>query len=450
GLVDVVGVAAGYGHTLALKRDGTVVGWGMNQGELNIPAGLTGVVKIDAGDHLSVALKSDGTVVAWGDNYLGKNTVPAGLAGVIDIAAGRNHVLALKSDGTVVSWGDNTYGQTTVPASAKGAVALAGGSIHSLALLERSPLLNDAFEGVALDSALWSTQLPYGDAAVTVANGAVRSSNRGFILSNDSVSGPLVLRTRIKLHGNSTAANLFWRSDATYPPARGIGLGLYHESQRIGIGLMNVTPLTDQNWKPYTLPLETWIDVVIVDSGAAVDVYLNGDTTPTIRCTYTASEASQLPQDGRVTFMSRDSAYTGGSAASLDYITLTRNAPGAPVILKQPESAAVFAGSPTAFSVAAVGDAPLAYQWRKGGAVFSGATNSTLAITSVQAADAGSYDVVVSNSSGSVDGKPVMLTVTSPPPVITSATTGSATVGTAFSYQITATNSPTSYAGTGL
>ena len=35
-------------------------------------------------------------------------------------------------------------------------------------------------------------------------------------------------------------------------------------------------------------------------------------------------------------------------------------------------------------------------------------------------------------------------------PVITSATTASGTVGTAFSYQITATNTPTSYGATGL
>ena len=37
-----------------------------------------------------------------------------------------------------------------------------------------------------------------------------------------------------------------------------------------------------------------------------------------------------------------------------------------------------------------------------------------------------------------------------PVPVISSATTAAATVGTAFSYQITASNTPTSYAATGL
>src|SRR5205814_2099947 len=37
-----------------------------------------------------------------------------------------------------------------------------------------------------------------------------------------------------------------------------------------------------------------------------------------------------------------------------------------------------------------------------------------------------------------------------PPPVITSATTATGQVGVAFSYQITATNNPTSYGATGL
>ena len=42
------------------------------------------------------------------------------------------------------------------------------------------------------------------------------------------------------------------------------------------------------------------------------------------------------------------------------------------------------------------------------------------------------------------------LTITQGAPVITSATSVSGIVGTAFSYQITATNSPTSYSATGL
>lgn len=68
GLGQIVAVAAGYAHNLALRNDGTVVAWGKNNtsGQCKVPADLTGVVAVAAGSGLSVALKSDGTIVAWG------------------------------------------------------------------------------------------------------------------------------------------------------------------------------------------------------------------------------------------------------------------------------------------------------------------------------------------------------------------------------------------------
>src|SRR6266446_5455050 len=79
---------------------GTVVSWGY----LLIPYVQPGTCyqAIAAAGAHSLALKSDGTVVGWGHNYCGQSTVPANLNGVIAIAAGANHSLALKSDGTVV------------------------------------------------------------------------------------------------------------------------------------------------------------------------------------------------------------------------------------------------------------------------------------------------------------------------------------------------------------
>ena len=71
----------------------------------------------------------------------------------------------------------------------------------------------------------------------------------------------------------------------------------------------------------------------------------------------------------------------------------------------------------------ASGTAPLAYQWRKGGVNLtnggrvSGATSATLTIGNVEAGDAGSYDVIVSNSAGSVTSNAATLTVSAPPVV---------------------------------
>ncbi|WP_162341775.1 S-layer homology domain-containing protein [Paenibacillus paridis] len=136
--VEGIQVAAGANHSLLLKSNGTVVGWGLNSaGQVTIPNGLSGVISIAAGSEHSLALKSDGTVVAWGSNTGGASTIPDDLAngGVIAIAAGGNSSLALKSDGAVVAWGGNDAGQATVPAEAlTGVIAIAAGRGFSVAL----------------------------------------------------------------------------------------------------------------------------------------------------------------------------------------------------------------------------------------------------------------------------------------------------------------------------
>lgn len=134
-LSGVTAIAAGSGHTVALKGNGTVVAWGLNNnGQATVPEGLSGVTAIAAGVGHTVALKDDGTVVAWGLNNNGQSTVTSGLSGVTAIAAGGSHSLAIKNDGTVVAWGYNGDGASSVPAGLSGVVAVAAGVGHSVAL----------------------------------------------------------------------------------------------------------------------------------------------------------------------------------------------------------------------------------------------------------------------------------------------------------------------------
>ena len=82
--------------------------------------------------------------------------------------------------------------------------------------------------------------------------------------------------------------------------------------------------------------------------------------------------------------------------------------PAAPTIILPPTTQTAVVGNLTTFTVAATGTAPFTYQWRKGGtlltngvtgtgATLAGATTATLTVTNTQLADAGNFNVVVSN-----------------------------------------------------
>jgi len=84
---------------------------------------------------------------------------------------------------------------------------------------------------------------------------------------------------------------------------------------------------------------------------------------------------------------------------------------GSPVITQQPQDITVANGRNATFSVTAIGTTPLSYQWYKGTTLILGETSRTLRLMKVSAASAGSYYVVVSNSSGQATSNAATLTV---------------------------------------
>ncbi|MCP9495358.1 MAG: choice-of-anchor D domain-containing protein [Pyrinomonadaceae bacterium MAG19_C2-C3] len=136
-LSGVVAISASWdAHSMAAKADGSVWAWGYNSGgELGsgIPvesssslpvqvAGLNDVIAVALGQNHTLALKSDGTIWTLGSNGEGQlgmfppvQTITpiqvTDLTGVKAISAGLSHNLVLKSDGTVWAWGWNISGE---------------------------------------------------------------------------------------------------------------------------------------------------------------------------------------------------------------------------------------------------------------------------------------------------------------------------------------------------
>ena len=123
-------------HTVAIKTDGTLLSWGRdNFGQLGdnsvvyksspvqtISGGINWK-SVSGGYGHTAAIKTDGTLWTWGrDSYgqLGNNSVANKSSPVQTIAGGTNwksvscgyhHTAAIKTDGTLWTWGYNAHGQ---------------------------------------------------------------------------------------------------------------------------------------------------------------------------------------------------------------------------------------------------------------------------------------------------------------------------------------------------
>ena len=174
-----------YGSFSGLMADLTVtpvLGWGDNSsGQLLISPSATNVVAVAAGGDHSLALRTDGGVVAWGDNTYGQNTVPPSVSNVVAIAEGDTSSLAMRSDGTIVAWGDNTYGLTNVPASVFGAAQIAAGATVAEALMPNGLV-------IAWDNATPSQKAGYSPTGTTnIVSLAARGANYLALCANGSV-----------------------------------------------------------------------------------------------------------------------------------------------------------------------------------------------------------------------------------------------------------------------
>jgi hypothetical protein len=161
GLTNIIKIASGLNHSLAVDSSGTLWAWGQNnQGQLgdggyedntNFPVqvpGMTNTIAIAAhgyivggdGEYgLSLAVEADGTVWEWGDadgyGFGGSSPVQmSGISNVVSVAAGAVYALALKNDGTVWAWGEGYSDTPGQVAGLSNIVAVCADGTCSLAL----------------------------------------------------------------------------------------------------------------------------------------------------------------------------------------------------------------------------------------------------------------------------------------------------------------------------
>lgn len=380
-------------YILELPKKTITIAFGEDDsGQCDVPPGLTNAIAVAAGNGFSVVLRNDGTVTAWGDNTYGETNIPPGLTNVLAIAAGEYHTLALLSNGTVTNWGSyydgtNFYAVTNYSIASSpptsNVVAVAAGMEHDLALMSNGTVVS------------WG--LPWADAnSVPTGLTGVKAIACGWyfnsaLLSNGTVTNwgdstynltsvPADLTNAIAISANGYLS-MALRTNGTvevwgYP---------YYGATNVPPGLSNVVAVSAGD---YYQCLALQQDGTVVEWG------------------YTYSPFS-IP-----------SGVSGVKAISAGYDhNLIIESGWSPVITGEPTNQYALAGESVTFSAQEQALAGMQYQWQFNGVDLLGATNATLTLSDVQAADEGSYQVIVSNGSGSVTSTSAAFTLVLPPQI---------------------------------
>jgi alpha-tubulin suppressor-like RCC1 family protein/sugar lactone lactonase YvrE len=423
GLTNVVAISAGYDYSLALKADGTVVGWG-NQ-PAPIPDGLSNITAIASGVIFSLALQSDGVVVGWGDDTYGQIDVPTGLSNVVAIATGVEHSIALKNDGTVVAWGYDSDGQIDVPAGLSNVVAVAGGNYHTLALMPDGSVLSWGGDGggfsmtssglsdvVAIAGEYYASVALTADGSVYSWSEATPVDQAGLV---DGFTNIIAIAAfydhfmalkndgTVMISGSDTFGGIAVPADLG--GVIGIATGGQHGLALIGNGAVTIVQ------QPVPRTLYSGMDATF-SVGAIGTPPLNyqwqlggANLAGATNSLLTISNAQ--PSDmGAYRVVVTGPVTNATSASAVLSLLLTP-----PIITLQPVGQDNWLGASTTFTAAATGSQPLYYQWQFNETNLDGATNSILNLTNLQISNQGFYSLVVSNAYGVTNSSIVPLTI---------------------------------------
>ncbi len=186
---------------------------------------------------------------------------------------------------------------------------------------------------------------------------------------------------------------------------------------------------------------DTWVFIALTADGQSNELYLNGESGGSLSfpapVNYGSSAFSFNIGGGGVFnaggdfFLGEidevavfDRALSKGRVKSLYHAALGTVAPiieAEPAVLSPVPPATIFTNATFSLISDASGTPPLLYQWRKNGTIIPTATSRIYTKTGAETSDAGSYDVVVTNASGSATSATavsVAVIVPAEPPMI--------------------------------
>ena len=353
----------------------TVVAWGNNNNlQTEIPSAATNVTALAGGILHSVALRSDGTAAGWGDNFFGQANF-GGLSNIMEILGGSTFSLALLSNNTVVVRG----GLAPPPAGLSNVTSIAAGWSHAIALQRDG------------------TVVSWGDSN-SVPTGL---SNVVAIAAGDGHSLALLRDRTVVAWGNTNYQKTLVPAGLSNVVA--IAAGKDHSLALRSNGRLVAWGRNEDGQTNTPSSLST---VVAVSAGAFHNLALRANGT-------VAVWGNNLFNQGFAPTLAGFRDISAGGYHNLGLI-----GDPSPFITLQPRDEMVPFNKNASFTVMAVGAQPLRYQWRKNGTNLVGQTSNLLVLASIQASDAASYSVIITNANGAVTSTSATLTPFVDPPAI--------------------------------
>ena len=288
-------IAASGTHTVAIRKDGTVVAQGNNEdGECKVDK-WTDIVAVDANDGITVGLRKDGVVLTAGSSKNGKRNVGS-WRNIVAIAAGEDHTVGLKADGTVVAKGSNKEGQCDVK-NWTNIVAIAADSSFTLGLKKDGTVLvaGDIIGGMtdirnwtevaAIRAGSWGAAGLRRDGTVVVAGFSSYDKDTvgtwKNIVSIDigarHVLGLKIDGTVVTAGGNDEGqCDISWDGVAAVAAGNAHSLGLLPDGTLLAQGSNNYKQCDVGSWKGLLVPTK-W-DAVLEEEKAKAGLWPEGIT----------------------------------------------------------------------------------------------------------------------------------------------------------------------------